>query len=104
MLRSDCVKMLKSCKPPPSNITPAERQALQSLQDNKDIMILPADKGRAVVMLDKSEYHQKAQALLSDTNNYKKLSKDPTNSYIKKMIDVIKTIKDSETLSVETYR
>ncbi len=87
--------MLKSCKPPTSNITPAERQALQTLQDNKDIMILPADKGRAVVVLDKSEYQQKAQALLNDTNTYKKLSKDPTNSNIKKMLDVIKPLKDS---------
>ena len=104
MLRSDCVKMLKSCKTPPSNISTAEREALESLQANKDIMILPADKGRAVVVLDKSEYLEKAHTLLSDTNTYKKLPKDPTNMYTKRVVDVIKPLKDNGILPVVIYR
>ncbi len=60
------------------NITPGEREAIKSLRADKDIMILPADKGRAVVVMDKKEYKEKANKLLSDEKTYKKEKKDPT--------------------------
>ena len=38
------------------NITKAERSALNNLRKNTDIMILPADKGKATVVMDTSKY------------------------------------------------
>ena len=35
-----------------SNITPEERNALKDIKKNEELMVLPADKGRAVVLLD----------------------------------------------------
>ncbi len=67
-------------------------------------MILPADKGRAVVVLDKSEYKSKAQELLSDSKTYKKLKRDPTNTYCNKLINVIKPLKESGDLPIDIYR
>ena len=46
-LRHSVVGELKKAKPPQSNISAKERKALKSLAKNKDIMILPADKGKA---------------------------------------------------------
>ena len=57
-------------KPPASNISRDKRAALQDLRDDKSITILPADKGRATVILDKSNYIQKIDELLSNTNTY----------------------------------
>ena len=45
----------------------------------KEFMILPADKGRAVVVLNKSEYNSKALELLNDSYTYRKEKKDPTS-------------------------
>ena len=65
-LRSDCVRILKDCKLPKSNITKEERSALRDLRSDDTILILPADKGRATVILNKDTYLEKSQELLSD--------------------------------------
>jgi len=38
-------------------------------------MVLPADKGRATVVLDKAEYEEKVLHMLSDEKTYQKLKK-----------------------------
>ena len=43
-------------------------------------MILPADKGKAAVIMDKEDYDNKVNTMLSDTNTYKKLTRDPTQA------------------------
>ena len=48
----------------------AEKVALKEIQENKDIMILPADKRRVTVILDKAEYEQKMETMLSDRHTY----------------------------------
>ena len=53
-LRADMKEVLKSAKPPKSNINNDERNAVKSLNKNETIIILPADKGRAIVVMDKS--------------------------------------------------
>ena len=49
------------------------------------IIILPADKGRTTVIFNKTAYETKVNSLLSDTQTYKKLKKDPTPSMERKM-------------------
>lgn len=41
-------------------------------------MILPADKGNAVVLLDRAEYIEKMTTLLQDEETYEKIGRDPT--------------------------
>ena len=47
--------MIEKSKPPKSN----QRLALKSLQSDTNIIILPADKGNAIVVIDKVEYSNK---------------------------------------------
>ena len=63
------------------NLTPVERTALQSLRSNEDIIIKPADKGSAVVVMDKSAYIREAVRQLSDDRFYSKSDKDPTKQF-----------------------
>ena len=62
------------------NLSPSERLALKQLKTNEDIIILPADKGRATVVLDRKDYDGKLLTMLSDTTVYKRLKRDPTSS------------------------
>ena len=65
-------------------------KAVDNLKKDKDIRILPADKGRSVVVLDTKEYQQKCEDLLNDSVTYKKLGKkDPTPKYKKELVSVL---------------
>ena len=103
-LRADCVKIIKHASPPKPNITAKEKLSLRSLAKDPDIMILPADKGRAVVVLNAQDYKAKAKALLSDRKTYQPLSKDPTAKYTAKLIKKLKELKDSDAISDIEYR
>ena len=46
---------LKNSKPPKDNLSKDERKALKELQSDTSIVILPADKGRSTVILNREE-------------------------------------------------
>ena len=54
-------------------------------RDNDDIIIKPADKGSAVVVMDRARYVGEAMRQLSDKDIYLPLSNDPTAE----MVDII---------------
>lgn len=60
------------------NVNTEERLAILSLQKNNDIVTKPADKGGAVVILDKSSYMyvQEGPRQLNDTHFYREIPKD----------------------------
>ena len=61
-------------KPIHTNITKAEHLALEKLRKDKDHIIVTADKGVALVVMDKTEYITKCEALLQDNSVYQHLS------------------------------
>ena len=48
---------------------------IKELKKDNSIFILPADKGRATVVIDATSYEQKALSLLQDDKVYAKLKK-----------------------------
>ncbi|XP_077516597.1 uncharacterized protein LOC144127356 [Amblyomma americanum] len=56
-----------------------ERSAVNILRRNQGIVILPADKGNATVMLNRPDYEKKMRDLLQDRSTYVALKKDPTS-------------------------
>ena len=84
-LCAEIVKAIKQAKPPKLNITSTEFRAIESLRKDDTISILPADKGRATEVLDKTEYVSKMNDFLKDTNTYEPLKKDPTQKYQARM-------------------
>ena len=61
------------------------------------------DKGVEMVIMDKQEYTDKAIGLLSDTNTYRTILKDPTNKLKNKLICILKDIKQTGGLKDSTY-
>ena len=47
-------------------MTKDERQALKRLKTDENIVILPADKGRVTVVMDKTDYYDKMDTLVND--------------------------------------
>ena len=62
------------------NLKLKQRKAITSLKNNKDILIKPADKGRAIVIMNKKDYLQEGFRQLANEKHYKKLDRDPTIS------------------------
>ena len=52
------------------NLKPELREALKSIKDNPNLIVKPDDKGGAAVILDKTDYISKAEALLTDRRHY----------------------------------
>ncbi len=103
-VRHDIVKAIKQSKVPDSNISESERKALYKMKKDRSIMILPADKGTALVVLDTKEYEAKCLNLLSDTETYEKLKEDPTSSLQRQLIEKLKAMKNSGNLSEQQYK
>ena len=55
------------------NIITEEREALDGLRKDEKIIVLPADKGRVTVVMDKQSYVDKCQELLGDGKPYQQL-------------------------------
>ena len=58
---------------PQNNLSEIELQALNSLLQNKDIIIQKADKGNAIVVINKDAYEKKMKAIISDRSKFGKL-------------------------------
>ena len=103
-LRADCVKIVKNTKLPKPNIPKGELNALHTLAKEPEITILPADKGRSVVVMNTSDYKNKANALLSDTSTYHILTKDPTAKFSNTLIKKLQELKKVGALTDFQYR
>ena len=62
-----------------------ERKALSVLTKDDTIVIVPADKGKSVVVLDKEDYNNKCTDLLKDRNTYKPVGYNPTHGFKEKV-------------------
>ena len=58
-------------------------------------MVLTANKGVAMVVMEKQDYKDRALSLLSDTNTYRDINKDPTTMLRNQLINTLKDIKQT---------
>ena len=102
-LRARVVNVIKTTKPPKSNITKEERLALDKLKKDPNILIVPGDKGRATCVIDSTVYEENADALLKDKNVYEELKKHPTQKYQAKLMKFLKDLKEQGVIDADTY-
>ena len=81
-----------------------QHKALTELKQDQSRVVLTADKGVAMVIMDQQDYTNKAQTLLQDTNTYKVLPRDPTSYLKNKLITLFKDIKQTGGLSTQKYK
>ena len=83
--RMNVIGAIRRAKIPLWNISHKEMHALKDIANDEKILVLPADKGKATVVMDKADYDDKMQQMLSDEGTYKLLDKDPTASLERRM-------------------
>jgi len=100
-LLGDCVVVPRKAKPPKKILSKVEFLALKSLRDNPDIVILRADKGGVVVILDKSDYVHKMVDHLFSSGSYIRLKKNPIMSISKEVASANKVDMSLNPLSLK---
>ena len=103
-LRAKIASVLKSSKPPESNITINERKAIKELKKKDDIIILPADKGKATCILDRKTYEEKVNSMLADKKTYEELKADPTAKYKRKLVSILSRLKKEGKITEAKYK
>ena len=101
--RADIARILKQARPSKSNISKEEWKAIKALRADKDHLVLTADKGVALVVIDK-DYIQKMNQLLEDKNTYRLLKMDPTNKQKNRLFNILRRIKSEGRLEEYTYK
>ncbi|KAM4031683.1 uncharacterized protein ACNLHF_019104 isoform 1-T2 [Anomaloglossus baeobatrachus] len=71
------------------NYTPEEDTAIRELQNNKSIIIKPADKGGSIVILDKTYYLSEIYRQLRDNSTYLPVPRDPTPQIRERIRDTV---------------
>ena len=102
-LRGRIKTILKKAKTPRQNITKEERKAIGELKRDNNRLFLTADKGVALVVMDKEDYVQKARELL-DQPTYRNISSDPTTKYKNKLVNLLKSIKSEGEMNEALYK
>lgn len=74
------------------NLSQAEQQALRELATNKHIVIKPADKGSAVVILDREQYIFEANRQLDDKTYYKRLQQPIYLQTVPKVYEIVEDL------------
>jgi hypothetical protein len=98
---------------PKMNTSKAEHDALKTLSDNKDILVILTDTGNASVVTSGKDYKQKTYEHLSD-RNYKLLTTDLNTAVERKATrmnkkseivdEVTKTLIPGNTVSMRLYK
>nr|VZH99363.1 unnamed protein product [Spirometra erinaceieuropaei] len=84
---------------PRATITKAEQSALKTLRADTSIVILPADKGRSTVVMDKADYIQKANALLEDREAYLPCNDEPMRRLVTQLDKTLADMQTSKAIS-----
>ena len=103
-LRVEVKRILKqNQRGSPKNISKEEYKALNELKKDNNRLVLTADKGVALVVINKINYIEKAEELLNK-ETYRKIPEDLTVRWKNKLINVLRNIKTEGGLSEEVYR
>lgn len=88
-------------KNPKYNLTREQRQSLQALRNNDNIIIKPADKGGMVCILDKQAYLKEAFRQLNNTKYYTQIPQSLKFDLIPQINDILQRIYEKNFISLE---
>ncbi|BHF59089.1 hypothetical protein SprV_0100204400 [Sparganum proliferum] len=85
-------------------LSKVERGALRELKADKDLVIVPADKGRSTVVLDREDYLQKAKGLLEDRQFYVPCATNPLKALTREINATLLSLENSGAITPTDLR
>nr|VZI13168.1 unnamed protein product [Spirometra erinaceieuropaei] len=76
-----------------------ERHALKELRADNDLVIVPADKGRSTVVLDRTDYNQNVKSLLDDRQSYVPCESNPMKTLTREINATLLAMENSGAIS-----
>lgn len=86
-----------------SNLTKEEHNALQELRGDSEILIFEADKGGAVVVMDRTYYADKILEMLNDSRTYEEITANKDKNVMKLIKELAGSHSHSLTEKVVNY-
>ena len=80
------------------------RTLLIAPRKDSDRVVLSADKGNCVVVMDKHQYREKVLSMLNDKQTYTALKSDPTGRIERDLNQRLLLLKKSNKVSEKTYK
>ena len=77
---------------------------MKQLKSDKSRMVLTADKGVALVVIDTVDYIRKAKEILEDTNTYRVINTDPNSRLKNKVINILSRTKAATGMQDNIYK
>ncbi|CAF1656456.1 unnamed protein product [Adineta ricciae] len=81
-----------------------EEQLLINLSKDPSIVITRPDKGKGVVLINRTDYIEKLEEILSDTSKFRLVDKDPTGCRETALTSLLRKIKNEGYLTEQEYR
>ena len=92
------------------NITEEEHSALLQLTSLEDIIIMKADKGNVIVLVNKNDYTRKMESMLDDTSKFQPISFTKLNGDLRHLLDkedevklFLKTLQEKDIISDQDF-
>ena len=103
---NDMQSKIKTKTKPRFNTSINERRAIKTLKKNTEIIIKPADKGGAIVIMDKTDYIKEGERQLQETQHYKKLDdfEKTKKKFIKEVETSLRSLKNREYIDDDIFK
>ena len=85
------------------NLTKEQYKGINDLVQNDKIVIKKADKGSAVVAMNKSDYLREGYRQPSDANFYKKIENDPTEQVASDIKNILSEMLEDELITEKNF-
>lgn len=85
------------------NLTQEERKALDALKKDNSIIIKPADKGGAVVVMDIKDYEIEIYRQLDNNLFYKRFASNPTEMFKNEIHDILQGVLENIEISKNEF-
>ncbi|CAN7978991.1 unnamed protein product [Ixodes persulcatus] len=102
-VQKDVVAKYRERRPHTYNLSSSERDSLKSLSSRRDIIIKPADKGGAIVVMNSDDYLYEGHRELRNTSFYQALEHDPTKAHSSIVLSALTDLKDRGKISTAIF-